>query len=476
MPTKRPRYPWLFALVGILAIGGLAWAMAGYEPQLRLEKKKLGPLAFTPKGDVLLAGTLVEDGLAILTVSPVRFLRSADGSEAEPPLETFVAPPEEKPAVPRQIHRAEFSPDGKMLAILQDHHEFKRREEIELIVFARDTRERLLSVAIPYPVNAADKHNAIPHHLFSPDSKWLLWVEYPFPERSIKVWDLTSKKEAYTLPKVCYPVISPDSTLIATTQFNRTLGKEPFAVQLWDIRTGTLRQTLPLQGTSEGWRPWSSFSPDGKLLAASSRDTNGNQWVEVFETTTGKRVFQQDAWSPHLLADGKTLITVKNNDVQRWNTTNWTLQGKSEFKLGRHWENGSDISPEPVAIPGKPIVMVSNYYSTTQSRYLRWLAEKLKLNTFGVHEVTFIDGPSGQRQSIAIHHDSILSSAIFSPEGNQAAFGTIAGSMYLWEIPPRKSYIAVVWACVLGVIVVGLALLLFRRGTSSEASTTFDNR
>jgi WD40 repeat protein len=459
MPNGKQRLPWLIALVGVLALGGLAWALAGYEPQLRLEKKKLGPLAFTPKGDVLLTGTLMEDGLSFLTVSPVRFLHSADGSEAESPLETFAAPADEKPPIPRHIHRAEFSPDGKLLAILQDHHDFNRREEIELIVFTRDTRERILSVAIPYTLNAADKHNTIPHRLFSADSKWLQWVEYPFPGRSVKVWDLNNRKEGYTLPQVCYPVISPDCTLIATTQFNRTRGKEPFAVQLWDIRTGTLQKTLPLQGTSEGWRPWASFSPDGKLLAVNSRDNNGTQVVEVFDTTTGKRVFQQQAWSPHLLSDGKMLITVKNNDVQRWDTTNWKLLGKSEFKLGRHWENGSDISPEPVAVPGKPFVMVSNYYPTVQSPYLRWLAEKLKLNTIGTQEVTFIDGSTGHRQPIAIHHDSILSSNIFSPDGNQAAFGTIAGSMYLWEIPPRKSLVAVVWASVLGVIIVGLALL-----------------
>jgi WD40 repeat protein len=465
MPTGRQRLTLLLALVCIVSIGGLAWALAGYEPQLRLDNKKLVPLAFTPKGDVLLVGTQVQDGLSLQSVSPVRFLRSADGTEAEPPLETFVAPKDENPPIPRQILRAEFSPDGKLLAILQDHHDFKRREEIELIVFVRDTRERLLTIAIPYVLNAADKASTIPHHLFSPDSKWLQCVEYPFPDRTVKVWDLNNKKEAYSLPKVCYPVISPDSTLIATTQFRRTLGKDPFAVELWDLRTGTLRQTLPLQGTTEGWKRSPSFSPDGRLLAVNSRDSNSKQTVEVFDITTGKRVFQQDAWSPHLLSDGKTLVTVKNNDVQRWNTTDWSLQGKSEFKLGKHWDNGSDLSPEPAAIPGKPIVMVSNYYPTVRSPYLRWLGQKLKLNTFGSHEVTFIDGPSGQRQSIAIHHDSILSSAVFSPDGNRAAFGTIAGSMYFWEIPPRKSFTAVVWAVVLGVIVVGLALLLLRRGT-----------
>lgn len=465
MPTGRQRLLWLLALVGIIAIGWLAWALAGYEPQLRLENQKLAPLAFTPKGDVLAAGTFVQDGLSLLAVSPVRFLRSTDGSEAEPPLETFVASPEEKPPIPRQILRAEFSPDGKMLAVLQEHHEFRRRDEIELIVFARDTRERLLTVSVPYPANAADKSSTIPYHLFSPDSKWLLWVEYAFPERAVKVWDLTSKKEAFTLPKVCYPVVSSDSTLIATTHFWRTLGKEPFAVQLWDIRTGALRQTLPLLGTSEGWKRGPSFSPDGRLLAVNSRDNNSKQIVEVFDTTTGKRVFQQDAWSPHLLSDGKTLVTVKNNDVQRWDTTNWTLLGKIEFQLGKYWDNGSDISPEPVTIPGKTIVMVSNYYPTVRSPYLRWLGEKLKLNTFGSHEVTFIDGQSGQRQSIAIHNDSMLSSAVFSPDGNRAAFGTITGSMSLWEIPPRKSFVAVVWAVVLGVIVVGVTLLWLRRTT-----------
>ena len=50
MPIGKQRLPWLIALVGVLALVGMAWALAGYEPQCRLEKKKLGPLAFTPKG------------------------------------------------------------------------------------------------------------------------------------------------------------------------------------------------------------------------------------------------------------------------------------------------------------------------------------------------------------------------------------------------------------------------------------------
>lgn len=461
---SRQRLLWLIALLGIIAICIGAWTWAGYEPHLRLDNQKLAPLAFTPQGDVLAAGTHIQDGMNFKPVSPVRFLRSADGTEAEPPLTTLVVPLQGNPPIPREIIRTEFSPDGKLIAVLQEHHDFNRPDELELLVFARDTREPLAIIPVPHTANAADKASALPRGLFSPDSKWLLWVEYPFTGRSVKVWDLAGKKEAYTLPKVCYPVVSPDSTLIATTHFWRTLGKEPFAVQLWDIHTGALRQTLPLQGTSEGWKRWPSFSPNGRLLAVNSRDNNGKQIVEVFETTTGKRVFQQDAWSPHLLPDGKTLVTVKDNDVQLWDTSNWTLRGKSDFRLGKHWENGQDIPPEPIAIPGKSIVMVADYYPSFRSPTLTWLGDTLKLNAFGSHQITFVDGPSGQRQAVVLHHDSLLSNVVFSPEGSKAALGGIHGSLSLWEIPPHKSHTVILWAAALGTIVIGLALVLLRRG------------
>ncbi|MEQ1824836.1 MAG: WD40 repeat domain-containing protein [Pirellula sp.] len=467
-PTKQ-RLIRLIALAGIVAIFTGVWSLAGYKPRLRLDNRALAPLAFTPNGDVLAAGTLVQDGLLSKPESPVRFLNSTNGADAEPPLTTSVATEVGKLRIGRAIIRAEFSPDGRLLAVLQQHHDIKLLHELELVVFSRQSRERIVNIPVPYHTNAADNSSTMPRSFFSPDSKWLLWVDYPFPERLVHVWDLASGKEAYTLPNVCYPVVSPDSAMIATTQFWRTRDKEPFAIQIWDIRSGALRQTLPLHGTSEGWSPWPSFSPDSRLLAVNSRDDNGKQTAEVFETATWKRMFfQQGAWSPHLLSDAKTLVAVKNRDVQLWDTEKWKLKGKYEFKLGLHWDNGQEITPEPVAIPNKPMVIVADYYPTVTVPLFRGLANTFGLNAFGSQHLTFIDGTSGRRQSVVLHHDSLVSGAIFAPDGSKAAFGSISGSLSLWDIPPRKSLTPLLRAIAVAVVGFALVYKLIRRRTVKE--------
>lgn len=469
--SKSWRFVKLFAIVAVVT--GLAtatWSISGYEPLWQLTNRPMMPLAFTHRGDVLATGELVQDGPSLKPVSPIHFFNSVNGTEVEPPLATLSAPNVGSPPIPREILFAEFSPDGRLLAVLQEHQDINAND-LELIVFERETGERLISDSIPYARLAADKASTFPSTLFSPDSKWLLCVEFPLPERSVRVWDLESGEQSSTLSKVCYPVFSPDGSMIATTQYFRTRGDEPFAVQLWDVRTGAIQKTIRLQGSSEGWSPWPSFSPDGKLIAVNSRDDSGKEVVEVFETASGKRVFQREAWSPHLLSDGRTLLTVENQNVQLWDIENWRLRENSRFEMGKHWATGAEMSPEPLLISGKPLVAVFDDYPATNSSMLQWLAKNVKLNAFGTQRVTLIDGTSARRQSVVFHDELFLRNPVWSPEGSKMAIGSMNGTLSVWEIPPRKSFVPLV--CALAVVVLVVAMgrtlgVLQRRRASAK--------
>lgn len=453
----------------VIGLAAVTWFISGYGPLLQLKSRPMMPLAFTPRGDVLATGELVQDGLSLKPVSPIRFLNSVNGVEVGPPFPTLSPPLDGNPLIPREILHAEFSPDGSLLAVLQEHHDFKRIEELELIVFVRATQERLINVSIPYSSSAADKACTLPRTLFSPDGKWLLCVEYSFPERSVRVWDLQSGTEKYTLSKLCYPVFSPDSIMIAMTQYWRTRGDEPFAVQLVDVQTGALRRTINLQGTSEGWCPWPSFSPNGELLAVNSRDGKGKQTVEVFETASGTRVFQQEAWSPHLLSNGRTLVTVKNQDVQLWDIDSWTLRGNNRFELGTHWANGAEMSPEPVLISGSPLVAVFDCKPTSNASFLPWLGKKFQLNAFGSQRVALIDGTSASRQLVVLHNDLFLRNPVWSPDGSRMAIGSVNGTLSVWAVPPRKSLVPLLCASAVVILVatIGFAQKSLRRWKDS---------
>jgi WD40 repeat protein len=474
MTTKKPSGNLLVRLISLavlLLLVTAAWFLAGYSPLIRIENQALSPLAFTPNGNVLAVGTLVPDGLMPKPVSPVRFINSVNGAEVETSLSTRDPQQPDTPVVHREIIRAEFSPDEKLLTILQEHPDIRSQDKLELVVFARTKREQLIKIPIPFARSAADHNRMLPTSFFSPDSKWMLWVEYPFPECSVRVWDLENGKVACTLPKVCNPIFSPDSKTLATIQYWRLPVKESFAVQLWDIPTGALRKTIPLKGVSEGWSPQPSFSPDGRLIAVGSRGAGGDQYVEVFEIETGDRVFQQESWSPQFLADGKTLVTVKDSDVQIWDTATWTLRLKSNFNLGKHWASGQDITPQPIAIPSKPLLMISDYYPAFTSPILRWIGKTFQLNEFGSHRVTLIDATSGRRQPVVFHDTSLTSKLVLSSDGSKMGLGDISGSIAILPIPARKSLTAVITALALGTVIILLTRLpkLLRRRNAWES-------
>jgi WD40 repeat protein len=111
----------------------------------------------------------------------------------------------------------------------------------------------------------------------SPDGKMLAWCG----ERSIKVWELSTKKELHSLPanRVESVAFHPDG--------NRIIAAEESGAKIWDLGRREVVHTIPRR-----W-PCIAISPDGALLATgeSKFDLPTKSWkgdVDVWDFSTGQ--------------------------------------------------------------------------------------------------------------------------------------------------------------------------------------------
>ncbi|TVQ02020.1 MAG: WD40 repeat domain-containing protein [Planctomycetaceae bacterium] len=127
---------------------------------------------------------------------------------------------------------------------------------------------------------------------FSPDSKTLASASY---DGTLKSWDMTTGKERATLGEhrgcLGYVAFSPDGKTLATGAIGSPIPLPDLGdVRLWDVATGKIRTTLKrstddlLTGTAGQDVHSVTFSPDGKTLAAVSREMT----IKVWDIATDK--------------------------------------------------------------------------------------------------------------------------------------------------------------------------------------------
>jgi WD40 repeat protein len=100
---------------------------------------------------------------------------------------------------------------------------------------------------------------------FTQDSTKLVTTDW----NNLRVWEIDTRQEIYSLTDVCNPVLSPDFTMTATTDCDWS--------GIITLHDGVFRQQF-LLGQQNSLILEMAFSPDGNLLAAWDNDENIGLW------------------------------------------------------------------------------------------------------------------------------------------------------------------------------------------------------
>ena len=136
---------------------------------------------------------------------------------------------------------------------------------------------------------------------FSPDGKTIASGSL---DKTIKLWDVTSRKNIATLRGyigiVRCVAFSPDGKALASA------GGDDHTVRIWDVATG--KNTATMAG-DEGIIFCVAYSPDGKTIASGSWQT-----IKLWDATNGKSIttfkgHRGDVCSLAFSPDGKTIVS-----------------------------------------------------------------------------------------------------------------------------------------------------------------------
>jgi WD40 repeat protein len=205
---------------------------------------------------------------------------------------------------PGHVTTAKFLSDDTIAVAEVIHTMVQQRREYLIRLYNRGPQQEPISFNVPAGTN-------FDIAVFSPDNKY---VATDAPDKSVALWDLSSRQQVHKFPGPGPPVISlafsPDQQALAAAFL---YGK----FRIWDLTSG--KQTF--EGISKLERPGIAFSSDGKYLALGMTDNV----TEILDVDTGKllRSFLLPKGPPGLIffsPDGNKLFaTTPDGYIYCWN-------------------------------------------------------------------------------------------------------------------------------------------------------------
>lgn len=254
------------------------------EP-LKVSKGWVWDISFSPDGQVL----------ASADSSGTVKLWQFDGDKFNPDPIYQIKAHDQVKGKDQEIHKINFSPDGKFLATASIDKTAKLwrfdGQKIEFLRTLKGHTDSLCDVT------------------FSPDSRIIATAS---SDNKAKLWNLEGK-EIETLNRHQGAVLSVSfatygqnkETVIATASDDNK-------IKLWNLKG---EEIITLTGHTNGvWR--ASFSPNGKFLATASRDNTVKLWNLNPQSLFGHTL---DVFQVKFSSDGKTLATAsKDGTVKLW--------------------------------------------------------------------------------------------------------------------------------------------------------------
>jgi WD40 repeat protein len=318
------------------------------------------------------------------------------------------------------------SPDGSLLAF--------SGEAKSVFVYNRSTNKLV--------VELTGHDDVIAGLGFSPDGKRLASASY---DKSIKLWDTQSWKELRSLAGhtgwVFGVAFSPDSGTLASGSYDKT-------IRIWDAQTGEAKAVW--KEHSAGIRSI-AFSPDGKKLVSGGSDRVLRLWDvaegKVLHALKGhKNAIRSVAYSP----DGKSVAsgaedqTVKTWDVETGKETH-TFSGLPDIvtSIGYSPKGQTLVA---ATLQGPILILDPFSHRTRQTLYAHNEAVSTVLFADGGQHLMSVSLDSSIRQwalaktalatplSTLSGKLGVVTKAAMTPNGNSAVFGTIDGSIVVWDL------------------------------------------
>jgi WD40 repeat protein len=374
-------------------------------------------------------------------------------------------------------HTLLYSPDGKLLAsadsqtiYLWDAATGRERHQFGNVGAAAPARAGAAAVRV-------GRGSTIrPHALaFAPDSKTLA----AGINNQVRVWDVTTGHGVIDWPapgstsmnvSVAY---SPDGKRVAGLLPMDTTIRRP-TITVWDPTTGEQLKHMPIgeQGTSSSSLTWLTYSPDGRLLAAS---TYGRP-IQIVEAITGLVRAEWDAthlstrgrliddfdfpYSPttggvSFSADGKTLFAVTpQGNIAAWDV----IAGKEKREFGLVMSG----SPLSLSADGKLLAVrgsdssIRLYEPATGRLRLRVtdaahtpLNNAFALSPDGTTLATidrggslrFWDAATGRERNPGEGHAGAVTQLAFAPDGKALVSASIE-RVCAWDVTAHKQQAA----------------------------------
>lgn len=256
---------------------------------------------------------------------------------------------------------------------------------------------------------------------FSPDGRFVACGD----ARAAVCWD-TETGVARTLPhpnRVWAVAFGPDSADVLTGCGDRR-------VRRFGMRDG-VGIGEPFGCSNEVWGV--AVSPDGASVATATKDGVLALWPARTERV--ERDFPHAGWvRPRFSADGRRLVAT---GAEAGGFAGYSDDGAMGWGIA---PGGGEVWVRETATAGREIGAASVALDEAEgavSRDGRWLLLKRRRGEMDTREVWLVDVARGRAVALAGHHDEVKGVAL-SPDGRRAAYGSVDGNIYLWDVAPRR--------------------------------------